>query len=290
MVGLNVHAEIPKYIVNVYASKTEDSLEIDVNAELLKYLHSVQTARKDLESNSHNMSGFMQTNEDRLELHRPIRVLLVNVESTTLFSIVPTECEEKRQQFMSQIHAWHVDNRQNLKPLFARTIEESKVLGTACAFSLQNMGGRWARGIIVNNESKVNICTVYAVDYSKCAELSKDRLFVLENEEFLAEPIYVHRCKLMNNNDKEAERFSKYAELLKSSAAGQQEINKASFASPSMSHLAIENFELEIECMEKSDASLNSDNSIYCSQYVVNIKEVIKINEIKWFDMLFWFY
>jgi hypothetical protein len=262
---------------------------IEMGSELIKYMKSIQLVRKDLDSPSNlqhnNLAGFIETNEIDLEQGKPVRCQLINVDSAKNFSIVPVCFAEKRIHFLNTIHAWHKENRSSLKQLFDpnnKPIKENRIIGSVCLFSSSYLANKWNRGIIVQHDSLNKTAIIYAVDHSKSLMMQYDRLFALEGDEFLAEPIYVHRCLLEDSKEMQ-DKFAKYVDLIKSSSNGSQEPPLAAnsqFSSPSstqMAHLSIENFELEIESLGKDLATLNQNNTLFSRQYLVKILDIKRI-------------
>jgi hypothetical protein len=281
--------------VKVYAGNTANAHEnemIELGSEIVRYMKSIHSVRKDLDAipspmqHTNNLAGFIETNEVDLEQGKLVRCHLINVDSAKNFSVVPVCYAEKRLHFLNTIHAWHKENRSSLKALFdpIKPVKESRIVGSVCLFSSSHLAGKWNRGIIVQHDSVNKSAIIYAVDHSKSLVMSYERLFALEGDEFLAEPIYVHRCLLEDSKEMQ-DKFAKYVDLIKSSSSvnGGQEpplsVN-TQFSSPSssnMAHLSIQNFELYIESLGKDLATLNQNNTLHSRQYLVKILDIRRI-------------
>jgi hypothetical protein len=288
---------LTKYKVRVFGSNMPNTVHdertmIDMNAELIKYMRSIQSVRKDLDTTpvTQNMAGFIETMEadfgGEIAKSSGIRCLFVSVDSALQFSVVPACNSEQRIHFLTKIHAWHKENKASLTPVFNSTskpMKENSIVGMVCVFNTTLLeGGKWNRGIIIQNDSGKKLTVVYAVDHARPIMLPYDRLFELKSEEFLAEPIYVHRC-LAQSSKEMHDQLIKYLELVKTSETTVTPVNTASnnqFSSPSSNttgHLTIGNFDLEIKWLGKDVAPLNQSTTLYSRQHLVRITDIRRI-------------
>ena len=109
----------------------------------------------------------------------------------------------------------------------------------------------------------------------------------MSKDEFLKEPVLAHRCQL-EDDQVQRERFSKYLDILKNYTATNSsnmspKLSNLSVSSPSTTpstnsspHIAIENYELIVECKRKQLDSVD-----YQSDKVRNWIFTLRIHEIK---------
>ena len=106
-----------------------------------------------------------------------------------------------------------------------------------------------------------------------------DRVYKLENAEFLNEPTYVHRCKLIDDSN-QREMLEKYIELLKSSPSKNgQDGNRDDCDKDdnlNSSHISMDSIEIDIDCISKELTELKTANATNY-QYTIKVIDYKKI-------------
>jgi hypothetical protein len=232
--------------------------------------------------------------EADVPLGQYLKIQLTNVDTVKHFGIVLISELEDRHKFLSSFHAWHKENKKNLKLVFPTFKSEnnensyndkkqttvssgnkssaSVFVGLPCAISSIQIG-KWCRGLISSVDFSSQMANVYLVDYCKTAQVAFDRIFKLDKKEYFEEPIYAHRCQLVDDVQQRA-KFEKYLELLKGSIHPAKEI-ASSFNSEqnslNSSHIAMENIEIQVVCMSKTCSVFNQMTSLQNYQYTINV-------------------
>ena len=107
-----------------------------------------------------------------------------------------------------------------------------------------------------------------------------DRVFKLELEEFLNEPTYVHRCKLVDDPI-QRDTLEKYLDLLKSSPTKNEKYdldgNCDSDDSLNSSHISIDTIEIDIDCLAKELTQIAPDNELFNIQYTIKVVDYKRI-------------
>ena len=193
-------------------------------------------------------------NQVKLELNAPIRVMLTNVDTAKHFGIVQSVYNEKRLEFIGKFHQWHKENKSKLVRL------SGDLTSQPCAVNSIQVG-KWSRGLVVECNQTANISNVYLIDFCKTLTVGNDRLYRIDNDQFLNEPSYVHRCFLQEEQE-QLRRFSKYIDIIKTNR------NDSS---------GLDNLEILIECMQRVMTRLHVQSNIENYQYEVRVLEVKRV-------------
>ena len=106
------------------------------------------------------------------------------------------------------------------------------------------------------------------------------RVYKLDVPEFLNEPTYVHRCKLVDD-PVQRETLEKYLDLLKSSPSkNDRDANEDNFDrddSLNSSHISIDNIEIDIDCVSKDLVEMRPANSVSNFQYTIKVIDYKRI-------------
>jgi hypothetical protein len=105
-------------------------------------------------------------------------------------------------------------------------------------------------------------------------------LYKLENEEFLNEPTYVHRCQLVDDQV-QRETLQKYLDLIKSgpSKNDSDDMDDGYDRDENLntSHILIENIEIDINCLSKELTKINPKYDLMSYQYTIKVVDFKRI-------------
>ena len=105
-------------------------------------------------------------NETEMPLGEILKIKLINLSTVTNFSVILRFHQDRRQEFLTNLHHWHKENRKNLISLFDKPITALNMksyIGLPCALRSVQMG-KWCRGLIVELSQLAHI---YLVDYGE---------------------------------------------------------------------------------------------------------------------------
>ena len=261
-----------RFLVDLYGRPDRDTatFSLHISEELKAFV------RNSFQSNLANVSlKYFVQNE--LPLNQTIKIQLTNVDSIKHFGVVINADIERRSKFLNDFHQWHKENKKSLKPLQLQAGSDN-CIGKPCAINSIQIG-KWCRGVVANNDMSSQMSSIYLLDYCRTAQVKNERVYQLDNKSFLNEPIYAHRCQLLDSSQ-QRDKFEKYLDLLKSdinsTGLGVKSGKDESFNS---SHISMENIEIQIVCLNKKRTELNQLTSLKNNQYTVNVVDFKRLRQ-----------
>lgn len=215
--------------------------------------------------------------ENDLPLNKVLKIQLTNLDSIKHFGVVVNEEVEKRWTFLQSFHRWYRENRKTLKPLFDVTKKNNT--GQPCAINSIQFG-KWCRGVVTACDLNANMSHIYLVDHCRSAQVTNDRVFKIENINFLTEPVYAHRGKLIEDSEQRL-NFEKYLDLLKTDMILPTPLSMKTTQNENLnsSHIAMENIEIEIICLNSSLTPLNQMTNLRSNHYTIKIVDYRRIRQ-----------
>lgn len=247
--------------------------------------------------------------EPEIALNEVLKIQLTNVDTVKHFGIVLSTDIEKRNAFLSNFHLWHKENKRTLKSIFSFKSENNnenaeKKINTACTTTTNTAAyyksfigmpcaimpiqiGKWCRGIIASVDFSAQISSIYLVDHCRTVQVANDRIFKLQEKQFIDEPTYAHRCQLVDEFQQRA-KFEKYLDLLKGSVQTNFQTSKDFNSSAehqqnnenlNSSHISMENIEIQITCLSKTCSQLNQMTNLQNDQYTISVVDFKRIRQ-----------
>ena len=215
--------------------------------------------------------------ENDLPLNKVLKIQLTNLDSIKHFGVVANEEVEKRWTFLVSFHRWYRENRKTLKPLF--DVPKKTNIGQPCAINSIQFG-KWCRGVVITCDLNASMSTIYLVDHCRTAQVTNDRVFKIENINFLTEPVYAHRGKLIEDSEQRL-NFEKYLDLLKTDMLLPTPLSMKTTQNENLnsSHIAMENIEIEIICLSSSLTPLTQMTVLRSNHYTIKIVDYRRIRQ-----------